>query len=282
MLSLMPGVDRLTRQLWKVTGRRVDLGGAHGWLSAPMHDGSVVGDTWLQAAARAHGGSLAEDVDGAGLLADMSSLDGPHFRVADLHPDIRDFYEHTSGWRLEVWTQWNPFFQPGGKLVTRLFGRRVQQLALPTRPLEVAQGMDSRIAIISGADGEQRAAAWLRTLRSSGEFVYSGLYSTRMLPGSSQPSVHVAFPLESGNVQVFLSPHVRPGGGLELRSPRGRFGQDGAYVVVEAGGTHAARVPIHETFRVYVDAEQVVRADHELRLRSATALRMHYKLSRDP
>lgn len=147
-------------------------------------------------------------MSGAGLLPDMSRLDGPGFSAADLRSEVRDFYEHTSEWRMEVWAQWNPLFQPGGELVSRYFGRRVQQLALPTRPLDVALGMDSRIVTIVDADGTQQAAGWIRTLRSTGEYVYSGCYSSRTLPGSEQPSVHVAFPLEAGNVQVFLRPHV--------------------------------------------------------------------------
>lgn len=68
-------------------------------------------------------------------------------------------------------------------------------------------------------------------------------------------------------------------GALELSSPAGSFGEDGAYVVVEGQGrTHAARAPIHEAFRVYVDAEGVLRTDHQLRLWSATVVRLHYKL----
>lgn len=66
--------------------------------------------------------------------------------------------------------------------------------------------MDSRVRVIRDRDGEQVGAAWLRTLRPSGRYVFSGCYSTRRLPGAAQPSVHVAFPLESGNVQVFLRP----------------------------------------------------------------------------
>lgn len=245
-----------------------------------MHDAQRVGDGWLQAAATAAGGSLRDPADDAGLLADMSELDGPGFRAADLRPEIRDFYERTSRWRMEVWTQWSAAFQPAGELISRFFGRRVQQLALPTRPLDVAHGMDSRVVVIDGADGAQRAAGWIRTLRSTGEIVYSGCYSTRVLPGSRQPSVHVAFPLEAGNVQVFLRPSVLPDGALQLASPAGSFGDNGAYVVVEsAGGVHAARAPIHEIFTVYVDDEGVLRADHVLRLWSAPALRLHYKLS---
>lgn len=211
MRTLLPRLDRVTRIFWRLQGRRIDLAGAEQWLSAPMHHGPRVGDAWLQAAAAAHGGAVLEGVDGGGLLADMDRLDGSDFTAAELRPEIRDFYEHTANWRMEVWTQWSPLFQPGGELVSRLFGRRVQQLALPTRPLDVAYGMDSRVAIITGPGGEQRAAGWLRTLRSTGEYVYSGCYSSRLLPGATQPSVHVAFPLEAGNVQVFLRPRVLPG-----------------------------------------------------------------------
>jgi len=280
MSSLMPRLDRVSRTFWRVKGRPVDLTGREQWLAAPMHDGQTIGDSWLQAAAAAHGGAVREQEKGAGLLADMSQLDGPDFRAANLRPEVRDFYEHTSDWRMEVWTQWNALFQPGGELISRYFGRRVQQLALPTRPLDVALGMDSRVAKIVDADGEQRAAGWIRTLRSTGEYVYSGCYSTRVLPGAEQPSVHVAFPLEAGNVQVFLRPRVLADGALELSSPTGSFGEDGAYVVVEdAGRTHAARAPIHETFRVFVDPEGVLRTDHVLRLWSATVVRLHYRLA---
>lgn len=282
MSSLMPRLDLATRKFWKLRGRPIDLDGDEAWLTAPMHAGQRIGDAWLDAAAAAHGGAVREHLEDAGLLADMAALDGPVFRASDLRREIRDFYEHTSNWRMEVWTQWNPLFQPGGELVSRLFGRRVQQLALPTRPLDVAHGMDSRVAIIESHDGRQRAAAWSRTLRSTGECVYSGCYSTRLLPGTSQPSVHVAFPLEAGNVQVFLQPTVLPGGALELRSPTGRFGENGAYVVVEdAGRTHAARAPIHETFRIYVDSERVLRTDHILRLWAAPVVQLHYKLTPD-
>ena len=281
MSSLMPRLDRLTRLYWRTAGRPVDLAGEHAWLDAPMNSRPVVGDSWLAETARSYGGSAVENRAGAGLVADMAHLEGDTFCPAALRAEIRAFYEHTSDWRMEVWTQWTTLFQPGGELISRLFGRRVQQLALPTRPLDVAHGMDSRVVSILDGDGEQRAAGWIRTLRSTGEYVYSGCYSSRLLPGSGQPSVHVTFPLEHGNVQVFLRPTVLPDGSLELSSPAGKFGADGAYVVVRdprTGRVDAARAPIHETFRVYVDREGVLRTDHELRLFHARAVRLHYKL----
>jgi hypothetical protein len=181
---------------------------------------------------------------------------------------------------MEVWSAWSPLFWPAGELVSRLWGRRVEQLALPMRPLDVAHGMDSRVTPIRDRHDIQVAAAWMRTLRGNGRPVFSGAYSARTLPGADRPSVHVAFPLESGNVQVFLRPSVVGDGGFLLESAHGRFGEDGAYVVVLGAGAHAARVPLHETFHVYVDAHGVLRTDHELRLWAASAVRLHYKLER--
>lgn len=245
-----------------------------------MHDGPRIGEGWLPASASGDG-AFREGSDAAGLLADFSHLDGPGFRANDLHPSIRDFYERTSAWGMEAWAQWHPLFQPAGELISRLFGRR--QLALPTRPLEVAHGIDSKVVPIVGPGGEQQAAEWIRKLRSTGEYVFSGRYSTRTLPGAENPSVHVTFPLESGNLQVFLRPTALPDGSLELRSPASGFGDDGAYVVVEDGGrAHAARVPLHETFHVHLDERATLRTDHRLGLWAAPVVRLHYKLFEDP
>lgn len=273
-------LDLGSRTFWRLTGREVDLDGAHDWLAAPTSRFARVGDGWLVDEAVRRDARLDEGDPRAGLLSSMAALDGPGFDAARLRPEIREFYEHTAAWRMEVWTGWSPAFWPAGELVARLYGRRVEQLALPMNPLDVAQGMDSRLTVIRAHDGTQLAAAWLRTLRSTGRHVFSGCYSTRTLPGADRPSVHVAFPLESGNVQVFLRPSVTDDGGLVLTSPPGRFGQDGAYVVVRDRRDHAARTPLHETFHVYVDPVGVLRTDHELRLGRTWVVRLHYKLER--
>lgn len=52
-------------------------------------------------------------------------------------------------------------------------------------------------------------------------------------------------------------------------SSSGRFGQDGAYVVVRHARDHAARVPVHETFHVHVDQDGVLEMEEMVRGRSA-------------
>lgn len=277
----MSRIDLATRVFWRARGRKVDLAGTHKWLSGIKTNSSTVGATWVDEAAREVRGVVQNDRSDAGLLADMSTLDGPRFDSTQLHPAVRSFYEQTTRWRMEVWAEWNSLFQPAGQMIAHYFGRRVQQLAIPTRPLDVARGMESEVAVIADANGKQVAAAWIRKLRATGEFVYSGCYRTQRLPGTHQPSVHVTFPLEDGNIQVFLQPAVGAGGSLLLGSKRGVFGDNGAYIVVvdDQHGAHAMRVPLHEAFRVFVDSEGVLRTDHLLRLGRANVVRLHYRMT---
>lgn len=275
-------LDLATRWWWRMRGRPVDLRGADSWLHAPMHKAGVVGDGWLESAADQSGTRLVEDPD-AGLLRSMSDLDAEDFRHDLVDPVVRDFYEHTARWRMEVWTGWNPAFRPGGALIARWFGRRVGQLAIPVDPLVVSRGMDSRIVTFVDPEGRPRAAAWIRSLRATGEFIYSGRYAVTTIPSSGRPTIHVTFPLESGNVQVFLRPENDADGSLWLRSPRSEHGGLGAYVVVRVRGCdHAAHPALAETFHVFVDEEGVLRTDHEVRLWGLRVVRLHYRLERRP
>ncbi|WP_353950266.1 hypothetical protein V6K52_11525 [Knoellia sp. S7-12] len=278
-------LDAGTRAFWRTVGRRVDLDGEHSWLRAPAADSGAIGESWLDAAAASVAGTVGRG-EGGGLVPDLAALDGPGFAADSLDPAVRHFYEHTDEWTMDAWSSWSPVFAPGGLLVEHLFGRRLQQLALPVQPLDVSHGIDSEIVAIRDAAGEQVWAAWLRRLRRSGQFLFSGAYAVRALPGAARPSVHVTFPLEHGNVQVFLRPDVREDGALVLTSTRGPFGGQGAYVLVhgagarQGGGAWAAKVPIHEEFIVFVDDRGDLRTDHELRVGPARALRLHYRMRR--
>jgi hypothetical protein len=268
-------IDRATQAWVRATGRTVRLA-EHPWLDGPVGDPRLIGDEWLPREALRLDASVRE---GGGLLESFELLRGEGFDPARLTQEIVTFYERTSEWRLDVWSQWSPIARPAGWLLSAVFARRLQQLALPLRPLDVAHGMESRVVGLE-RDGVQLGAAWLRKLRSTGQVVYSGWYGVVQLPNTRAPSIRVVFPLPNGSVTVFLRPSVDGSGALTLTSPIAGFGDDGAYLIVRDDQERASvrRVPLAETFRVYVDDEGTLRTDHALDLWSIPVIRFHYRL----
>jgi hypothetical protein len=274
-------LDRLGRMLMRLTSRRVDRDSV-GWLIGPSAGVEVVGHDWVERMATAVGGSLSTGPD-HGLLTSFDALRGPEFDPDLVDPRIVDFYEHATHWHLDLWSEWSAIAWPFGRAITALFSERLKQLSLPMRPLDVSYGMDSTVIHVHDRDGNVLGAAWLRNMIKTGSTTYSGLYGVATLPGSTQPSVRVVFPLPLGSVQVFLRPSTDDKGGLHLRSPLGTFGTDGAYLVLEREGNtlNARRIPINEHFHVFVDNSGDVRCDHSLRLWNIPAVRLHYRLRRN-
>jgi hypothetical protein len=252
------------------------------WLIGPMAGTEVVGGGWVEREAIRIGGSLSTGPD-HGLLPSFFALAGERFDPSRVDPRIADFYEHTTRWRLDLWSEWSAVAWPFGWVTAAMWGQRLQQLTLPMRPLDVSYGMDSTVTHIHGPDGSVVAAAWVRTMRKTGSMTYSGMYGTATLPGSAQPSVRVVFPLPEGSLMVFLEPRSDSAGGLHLLSRHGAFGSDGAYLVLEAGGDRlrARRIPVAEHFHLYVDSDGDLRTDHDVRLWSIPAVRLHYRMRRE-
>lgn len=175
----LPGLPRVldssTRAWWRLVGRSIDLSAPeHAFLEAPSNAAGTHGDSWMSDLERQS--LVVPPSPDHGLFADLAALDGPSFSADAVHPQIRDFYEHSGRWRMDVWSQWSPAFAPGGAVVSTLFGRRVQQLALPLRPLAVSHGMDSDVRAPSrctfastrpdiAASDPIRLLAWLACLR---------------------------------------------------------------------------------------------------------------------
>jgi hypothetical protein len=263
------------------SGRRVVLGDVS-WLDGPWGDTDVIGPGWVSREVARLGGVIGSGQD-AGLLPSLSVLAGSRFDPARLRPQVVDFYQHTAAWRMDAQARWSPLAWPFGWLVTGLFARRLDQLSLPLRRTDLADGMTSTVVSATTPAGTHLGSAWLRTSRTSGATIYSGWYSTVTLPGRDQPSVRVVFPLPNGNLTVFLRPSLAANGSLRLDSPPGRFGDDGAYLVVrDPGGDHAwvRKVPVTEQFRVYVDREGVLRTDHDLRFNRTPVVQLNYKITR--
>lgn len=272
-------LDRATQRWVIATGGELVVDD-HPWLDGPVGSPEGIGERWIAEHATRVGGAVVGG-DAPGLLPDMAALDGPGFVAGDLAPDVRRFYEDTSDWRMELWARWSRWAEPGGRLLDALFARRLRQLSLPLDPLSVSYGMHSSVLAVRGPTGDHLGTVWQRTLRATGETVFGGFYGVVRRPGADRPSIRVVFPLPNGSLTVFLRPYVEPGGALSLVSPAGVFGDDGAYLVVRPDAGRRAwvrRVPLPERFRVFVDADGVLRCDHELRLRWLPVLRLHYRL----
>jgi hypothetical protein len=267
--------------MWMVLTSRAVPREEYPWLLGPAAGSDVVGHGWVDQEAAAIGGRTSTG-PGLGLLPDFSLLRSDTFDPSRVNPRIVDFYQETSGWQLDLWSEWCPFAWPFGWLLTAMWSERLQQLSLPMRPLDVSFGMDSQVLHLHGPDDSVVGAAWLRTMRKTGTTTYSGLYGINELPAQARPSVRVVFPLPRGCLSVFLRPSVDEDGSLHLESSIGPFGGDGAYLVLDRGHgkINARRIPIAEHFHLYVDDEGDVRTDHLVRLWRIPTIRLHYRLRR--
>lgn len=273
-------LDWLT-QLWvKWTGRLVSLADAP-WLAGPRGAVTGVGPRFFDELAEREGLRVERGPSIRGLLA-FKDLAGPTFDPEGVAPAVRRFYEQTSRFEMESWSEWCGAFKPFGWALAVLFSRRLQQLNVPLQPLDSSEGTSSEVVQL--LDPQTRNVvhtAWIRQLRRTRNTLYAGSYSTTRVPGFPNPCVKVVFPLPNGNAIVILKPESDPSGALTVTSSGRRFGEPGFYFTVhDADGRVWARYvrTMRESIRAYPSDRGEVRADHTLRIFGAVFLRLHYRL----
>jgi hypothetical protein len=253
-----------------------------GWLVGPM-GGDVIGDAPYRDVAAAEGLSVERHASDGGLVPDFRALDGAAFDAQKTHPLVREFYEHTTAFAMDVWSR---TYFPASLvlwLLVKTISRQVDQLNFPLSPLDTARGLVSEIISLRRADGSVRYTGWFRTLADGDRVLYTGFYMTERAPAAPGPCVKVVFPMPRGNATVVLRPEVGAGGSLVLDSSGRRFGDAGFYRV-QARGADRVRVwhirSLKEHFHVYVDDGGVLRCDHAVRFLGLPVLRLHYKIVR--
>lgn len=275
-------------QLWvRATGRRVELADAP-WLAGPVGEPRGIGPDYFAELARREGlvlrdGTMGGDGPARGLVQDFAALAAPDFDPARIHPAVVDFYHHTSAYDLDAWAEWHGAYRPFGRLLVRLFSRRLQQLNVPLSGLDTSRGVTSHVLQLADpATGALRMTAWVRRLRGSGDVLYAGAYSLAAVPGRAGSCVKVVFPLPNGNATVLMRPEAHPDGSLSVVSEGRRFGDPGFYFTVHRGGRVWARYvrAMRERIQVYATEEGSVCADHLLTLWGTTFLRLHYRMRR--
>jgi hypothetical protein len=173
-----------TTQLWvKVTGRRFPLDQVP-WLAGPVGNPAGIGSGYFDELAGAEGWTVRRGGPACGLLPDFGALAGPTFPAARVHRAVTDFYERTSAYDLEAWSEWCGLFRPFGALLAIMFSRRLQQLNVPLSPLDTSLGTTSEVLQLVDPDtGGVRLTAWVRHLRRTGHVLYAGRYSVCRVPG---------------------------------------------------------------------------------------------------
>ena len=260
------------------THARADIG----WLVGPM-GGPLIGDAPYHEVAAREDLTVERAARDGGLVPDFAMLASPAFDPARLHPAIRDFYEHTADFAMDVWSKLYFPTNIGVFLLVTTISRQVDQLNFPLSPLDAARGMSSEIITLRRRDGRVRYTGWFRTLGDAKAVLYTGFYMTEQAPNEAGPSVKVVFPMPNGNATVVLRPQAEPDGALTLDSSGRRFGDAGFYRLAARGPDHVKVWHIRslkEHFRVYVDAQGVLRCDHMVRFLGLPVLRLHYKISK--
>jgi hypothetical protein len=273
-----------TTQRWvQLTGRRVDLR-ADPWLVGPVGSTRGIGPGYFDTFAESVGLEVRRDGGARGLLPSFQALAGAQFDPSTVHPRVAEFYERTSAFEIDMWSEWCGAFRPFGQMLAWIFSRRLQQLNMPLSGLDTSRGMTSEVLqLVDKASGAVRFTAWVRGLVGTGRLVYAGSYSVCAVPGSNSPCVKVTFPLPNGNAIVFLRPVVHPDGSFSIVSSGERFGDPGFYFTVhgEKGIVWARYLrAMRENIHVYATDDGALRTDHVFRLVGAVFLRMHYRLRR--
>jgi len=261
-----------------------------------------VGTDYVRSLAQVLGGRYTPDVADIGIVASLDELAGPSFDPAGVDPLVREFYEHTTRFALDIVPEWRLWVRPGYLLYRTLLARPLGQANVPMSQREAQHGVRSRIDTITGGDsfiGELGAPGasetvavrgWIRSRADTGEPIYVGIYTTYRHEGRGY--VSVGFPLPQASFTATLLPRSRPGAGtgpgsgsgqglvLDSRSELDQPGHYLTYIDAQTAElTTAAVRGFAERLDVYVEAGEL-RAEHAFWVFGLPFLVLHYRITR--
>jgi hypothetical protein len=243
--------------------------------------GGYVGTGYVRGLAEVLGGTYRADAEDVGIVASLDDLAGPQFDPAGVEPAVREFYERTTRFRLDIVPEWRLWVRPGYLLYRTFVARPLGQANVPMNQRETLRGVRSRIDTIT-PDGTDLIGVrgWIRSFADTDEPIYVGIYTTYRHDGRGY--VSVGFPVPQGSFTATLLPMPRPGGGLVLTS-RGRLAHPGHYLTyVDPETRELTTLAVHgfaEQLDVYTDGGEL-RAEHAFSLYGLPFLVLHYTIHR--
>jgi hypothetical protein len=242
-----------------------------------------VGTGYVRQLAETLGGRYVADAPDVGIVGSVDELAGPDFDPAALDPRVREFYEHTTRFRLDIVPRWKLWVRPGYLLYRTLVARPLGQANVPMNQRETQRGIRSRIDTITSPDQDVVAVrGWIRSFTDTDEPIYVGIYTTYRHDGRGY--VSVGFPVPQGSFTATLQPRARPGGGLILTS-RSHLDHPGHYLAyIDPTSRELTALAVHgfaEQLDVYVDGDQL-QAEHAFWVFGLPFLVLHYRMHRKP
>jgi hypothetical protein len=240
-----------------------------------------VGADYVEQLAKVRGGTFRRNPPDVGILASLDGLDGPTFDARRVHPLIREFYEHTSRFRLSIVPEWRRWMKPGYEVFKRLVAEPLGQAAIPSNIEEAQRGMVSTIDTIDlDGDEEIDIRGWIRTFADSGKPIYVGIYTT--FRHEDRGYVSVGFPIPGANFTATLLPRNAGVDELLLTSRTG-LAFPGHYLSSVDSERDALTVikllAFHEQIHVFV-SDGRLRTDHSFSLAGQRFLNLRYEIER--
>ncbi|MFD0745652.1 hypothetical protein ACFQ1L_30375 [Phytohabitans flavus] len=242
-----------------------------------------VGTGYVRDLAAAIGGDFRADAPDVGIVASFDELAGPGFDPSGVDPRVREFYEHTTRFSLDIVPEWRLWVRPGYLLYRSLVARPLGQANVPMNQRETQRGIRSRIDTISPeGDGVVGIRGWIRSFADTDEPIYVGIYTTYRHAGRGY--VSVGFPLPQASFTATLVPEPRPDGGLVLTS-RSDLDQPGHYLTyIDPESGELTALAVHgfaERLDVYV-RDGALRAEHAFWVFGLPFLVLHYEIRTKP
>jgi len=238
-----------------------------------------VGTGYVKELAGVLEGAYHAAVEDVGIVASLDDLAGPDFDPHAVDPRVREFYEHTTRYALDIVPAWRLWVRPGYLLYRSLLARPLGQASVPMNQREAQRGIHSRIDTITlDEDAGIAVRGWIRSFADNDEPIYIGIYTTYRHEGRGY--VSVGFPLPQGNFTATLAPRARPGGGLVLTS-HSDLDHPGHYLTyIDAETRQLTTLAVRgfaEELDVYVEDGEL-RAEHAFSVFGLPFLVLHYRI----
>ena len=243
------------------------------------HSGHI-GPDYFRDLAESSAGRFERNAPDAGIVENMESLRGPTFDPDLVDPLIREFYEHTTRFKLAIVPVWKLWMKPFFWLYKQTIAQPIGQANLPFNQEEAQRGVVSYIDTIDFESSEIiDIRGWVRAFEATGEAIYVGIYTT--FRHEERGYVSVGFPLPESNFTATLLPYNKDGSHFILKSRDTGLAFPGHYVSFNEEGdlTVLALPTFNEEIEVFLEKGEL-KTNHRFYLGRQNFLTLKYTIER--